>query len=55
MPKYRITAIVDTNSLDLQGEIDENDPKAVEKWLQYDSGDTPVDEVLTDIKAERIK
>jgi len=55
MPKYRITAIVDTDHLDLQpNEIDTEDPSSVEVWLQYDSGDTPLNEVLNEIKVERI-
>ena len=54
MPKYKLTAIVNTTSLDLQQEIDDTDPVAVENWLQYDSGDTPVGEALTNIKVERI-
>jgi hypothetical protein len=54
VPKYKLTAIVNTTSLDLQQEIDDTDPVAVENWLQYDSGDTPVGEALTNIKVERI-
>lgn len=55
MPKYKITAIVNTDALDLGAEIDDNDPVAVENWLQYDSGDTPIDEAFSNIKAERIE
>lgn len=55
MPKYRITAIVNTDALDLGAEINDNDPVEVENWLQYDSGDTPIDEAFSNIKAERIE
>lgn len=55
MAKYKLTAIVDTDHLDLQpDEIDTLDPRSVEVWLEYDSGDTPLNEVLNDIKCERI-
>lgn len=53
--KYKLTAIVDTNQLDLKpNEIDVENPTSVEVWLQYDSEDTPLNEVLTEIKVERI-
>jgi hypothetical protein len=55
MPKYKLTAIIDTDHLDLQpNEIDVEDPPSVEVWLEYDSGDTPIGEVLNGIKLERI-
>lgn len=55
MAKYKLTAIVDTNQLDLKpNEIDVENPSSVEVWLQYDSEDTPLNEVLTEIKVERI-
>jgi hypothetical protein len=54
MAKYKLTAIVNTAALDIDHLVDPNDPVKVAEYLQYDAGDLPIDEAMSNIKLERI-
>lgn len=52
--KYKLTAVVNTAALDLDHLVDSNNAAKVAEYLQYDSGDLPIGEAMSNIKLERI-